>query len=419
MLIKINTNTREKSGILRNCVNIAAGISSRKMAQCGTVARVRLASILALCALTPVLAGEASLKDVFQKHFLVGVALNNTHVSGKDSEARVLVTSQFNSLTPENAMKWESLHLSEGKYDFTNADHYVEFGEKHGLAVIGHTLVWHNQTPAWVFKNADGSTANRETLLARMCEHIHTVVGRYKGRVKGWDVVNEALAGDGSLRDSQWRKIIGDDYILKAFQFAHEADPDAELYYNDYSIENPAKRKGAVALLQRLKDAGISVFGVGIQEHVSLTWPNISDLDKTITAFGKLGLKVMITELDVDVLPSRNDNTGSAEITKNESADSVLNPYSKGLPDEMQQKLAHRYAKLFGVYLKHHGIVTRVTFWGVSDDNSWLNDWPIKGRTSYPLLFDRAGKPKPAFYAVMETARSKNLTVGRSSQKSP
>lgn len=354
-------------------------------------------------------AGEASLKDAYDGRFLIGAALNDAHVSEKNAGAIALITSQFNSLTPENATKWAVIHPAETVYDFDKADRYVAFGEKHGMAVIGHTLVWHEQTPRWVFQNADGSPASRDTLLARMREHIFTVVGRYKGRIKGWDVVNEALNEDGTLRDSPWWKIIGDDYIIKAFEFAHEADPDAELYYNDFSLENPAKRKGAVALLSRLKAGGAQIAGVGIQGHVNLAWPDLKDLDDTISAFERLGLKVMITELDVDVLPSREKAAGIADITRSETADDALNPYVAGLPEDMQQKLARRYAELFGIYLKHAGTVTRVTLWGVTDNNSWLNHWPIKGRANYPLLFDRESKPKPAFDAVIKLG---NKTAG-------
>ncbi|OAM90205.1 1,4-beta-xylanase [Termitidicoccus mucosus] len=363
--------------------------------------------MIAFFASVTALYAQPTLRDAFKDNFLVGVAINDGHIAEKDSSRTALITAQFNTITPENVMKWGPIHPGEGKYNFDLADRYVDFGEKHGMFVIGHTLVWHQQTPQWVFRNADGSPADRDTLLARMREHIHTVVGRYRGRIKGWDVVNEALAEDGSLRGSQWREIIGDDYIIKAFQFAHEADPDAELYYNDYSIENPAKRAGAITLLKKLKAAGVHITGVGIQEHASLTWPSAGALDETIAVFAKLGLKVMITELDVDVLPSRKKNIGSAEITENEAADPALNPYTEGLPGNMQQRLARRYAELFGIYLKHRGTVTRVTLWGVTDDNSWLNDWPIKGRTSYPLLFDRAGNPKPAFDAVIKLTQSK------------
>jgi len=230
------------------------------------------------------------------------------------------------------------------------------------------------------------------------------VVGRYKGRVNGWDVVNEALNDDGTLGQTPWLKIIGEEYIAKAFEFAHEADPKAELYYNDYSLENEAKRNGALELIKKLRAQGVPVTGVGLQGHYGMDWPSVDQLDATIAAFAKHGVKVMITELDVDVLPPAWQYHG-ADISRNAELQPKLNPYTNGLPDSVQQTLAKRYADLFGVFLKHRGALTRVTFWGVTDASSWLNNWPVRGRTNYPLLFDRDGRPKPAFDAVIKAAR--------------
>jgi endo-1,4-beta-xylanase len=280
----------------------------------------------------------------------------------------------------------------------------VTFGERNGMFVIGHTLVWHNQTPRWVFQDAAGQPVSRDTLVARMREHIQTVVGRYRGRVRGWDVVNEALNEDGSLRRSPWLTIIGEDYLAMAFRFAHEADPAAELYYNDYSLENAAKRQGAVDLIRRLRAEGVPVTGVGLQDHVQMDWPTPAQLDSTIAAFAGLGVRVMITELDVDVLPRATQQRG-ADVALNVGARADLNPYTAGLPDSVQQALARRYADLFAVYLRHRDAVERVTFWGVTDGDSWKNNWPVRGRTNYPLLFDRDGRPKPAFDAVIREAR--------------
>jgi endo-1,4-beta-xylanase len=264
--------------------------------------------------------------------------------------------------------------------------------------------VWEHQTPKWVFEDGKGNPVDRETLLKRMREHIQTVVGRYKGRVNGWDVVNEALGDDGTLRQTPWLKIIGEDYLAKAFAFAHEADAQAQLYYNDYSLENEAKRNGAVELIGKLRAQGVPVTGVGLQGHYGIDWPSVEQVDATIGAFARLGVKVMITELDIDVLPPAMQYRG-ADISANVELQPKLNPYTNGLPDSLQQRLAMRYADLFGVFLKHRANLTRVTFWGVTDAGSWLNRWPVRGRTSYPLLFDRDGRPKPAFDAVMKAAR--------------
>jgi endo-1,4-beta-xylanase len=217
------------------------------------------------------------------------------------------------------------------------------------------------------------------------------------------------LNEDGTLRDSPWRKIIGDDYIAKAFEFAHEVDPQAELYYNDFALENKPKREGAIALIKHLQAQGVKVTGVGLQGHYALDKPSLQQVDTTISEFEKLGLKVMITELDVNVLPSPKRRSLDAEISTRFEMQAGMNPYTKGLPTSVQQKLAQRYANLFAVFLKHHDSITRVTFWGVTDGNSWLNDYPIRGRTAYPLLFDRAGRPKPAFDAVLKTAQAKPL----------
>jgi endo-1,4-beta-xylanase len=271
------------------------------------------------------------------------------------------------------------------------------------MFIVGHCLVWHNQVPDWVFRDDKGNFVDRATLLKRMHDHISTIVGRYKGRIQSWDVVNEALNEDGTLRQSPWLKIIGEDYIAKAFQYAHEADPQAQLTYNDYSLENEPKRNGALALIAKLKAQGVPVTSVGLQGHDSLTWPSVEDQDATISDFAKLGVKVVISELDVDVLPSVTHQQ-TAEVSLKVQQEPKLNPYANGLPQSVQQELAQRYADLFRVYLKHRDVVTRVTFWGVTDGDSWRNDWPVKGRTSYPLLFDRSGQPKPAFQAAIRVA---------------
>jgi len=290
------------------------------------------------------------------------------------------------------------------RYDFAPADAYVAFGQRNGMFVIGHTLVWHSQVPAWVFQDAQGQPLTRDALLARMKDHIQTVVGRYKGRIKGWDVVNEALNEDGTLRETQWMKIIGPDYIAKAFQFAHEADPAAELYYNDYNLDYAAKRDGAVRLVKSLLDQGIPVKAIGSQEHLKLTTPSAAAVDSSIKAFAALGVHVNMTELDIDLLPPATRNTG-ADVSLRAGPSPSLNPWAAGLPDSMQTKLARRYQDLFRVYMANKDAIDRVTFWGVSDGDSWLNGWPVPGRTSYPLLFDRQLGKKAAYEAVSEVAK--------------
>lgn len=344
---------------------------------------------------------KVSLKDVFRDKFLVGAALNDAQFSGTDQRGALLAKTQFNTITPENVLKWGLVHPKPGVYNFSPSDRYVEFGEKTGMTIIGHTLVWHNQTPQWVFQDSAGKLITRDALLERMRDHIRTVVGRYKGRIKGWDVVNEALNEDGSLRETPWLKIIGEEYITKAFEVAHQADPNAELYYNDYSLENAPKRGGAITLIRKLQAAGVHVAAVGLQGHYKMDWPSSAQVDSTIGAFEAIGVKANITELDIDVVPATQSNRG-ADLSVNSFHQIKEDVYANGLPDSVQTELAKRYSELFSVFVKHSGEVGRVTFWGVTDGDSWLNS---RGRVNYPLLFDRNGAPKPAFEAVVKTSQ--------------
>lgn len=346
----------------------------------------------------------ATLKDAYANDFYIGAAINAAQITGQDQRGDAIVEQQFSSISPENVLKWEVIHPQPGKFDFTLADQYVEFGEKHHMWIVGHNLVWHSQVPAWVFRDDKGSLLTRDALLARMKEHIDTVVGRYRGRIQSWDVVNEALNEDGTLRPSLWEKIIGPDYIAKAFTYAHAADPAAQLTYNDYNLENPAKRDGAVRLVKELQAEGVPIHCVGIQDHDSLTWPTAELESAAIEAFAALGVKVAISELDVDVLPPALGHM-TADVSAHAAADPKLNPWPNGLPNDVQKQLAQQYAELFRVYVAHKTAISRVTFWGVTDGDSWKNDWPVRGRADYPLLFGRDGQPKPALDAVVQAAR--------------
>jgi len=340
----------------------------------------------------------ASLKDTFKDCFRVGVALNQRQFTEEDTNGAALVKRQFNAISPENVMKWERIHPRPGAdgYDFEAADRYVDFGEKNGMFVVGHTLVWHSQTPRWVFRGEGTNAATREELLQRMRDHIHTVVGRYKGRIKAWDVVNEALSEDGSLRKSPWYRIIGEDYIAKAFAYAHEADPAAELRYNDYSIENEPKRNGVIALVKKLQAEKVPIGGLGSQTHANLTWPTAELLDSALTAFTELGLPISITELDVNAA-QRGQRNQSADVAQNAQAG------GGSVVEDANQKLAEQYASLFRVFVKHRKQIELITFWGLTDRDSWR-------RFGKPLLFDGEWRPKPAFDAVISEAKSAATT---------
>ena len=339
-----------------------------------------------------------ALKDLVPKGWLIGAAINQNQSDGRDTAAVDLVTTQFNTISPENLLKFQSVHRQPDQFTFDAQDRYVAFGLERGMAVIGHNLVWHSQTPAWVWAGADGGLADRTTMLERMRTHIATVVGRYKGKIRGWDVVNEALDEDGTLRDSPWRRGIGDDYIAKAFEFARDADPKMELYYNDYNLATkPAKRAGAIRIIKDLQQRGLRIDAVGEQGHWRLESPTPAEIDQAITELRATGVKVMITELDVNLLPP------AGPPQPGQPPPPAANPYANGLPDDVQQALARRYADGFRVFLKHRDDITRVTFWGVSDADSWLN----RGRMNYPLLWDRQRQPKPAFDAVVQVLMGK------------
>jgi endo-1,4-beta-xylanase len=349
---------------------------------------------------------ENTLKDAFKDRFLIGAAVNTGLVSGTDAEGARIATEQFNSVVAENCMKSMYIQPEEGTFNFDDADKFVEFGEKNNMVIIGHTLVWHSQTPAWFFVDENGNDVSREVLIERIKKHITTLVSRYKGRIYGWDVVNEAILDDGSWRKNKFYEIIGEDYVRLAFEFAQAADPNAELYYNDYSMAHAGRRNGTVAMIKSLQENGIKVAGIGMQGHFTMDFPVLEEFEKSLLAFSALGVKVMITELDMTVLPNKPGNIG-ANIADTLAYQRELNPYTEGLPDSIATAWNNRMGDFFKLFLKHHDKIDRVTVWGISDASSWKNDWPIKGRTDYPLLFDRNYHPKPVVQEIIDMARKK------------
>jgi endo-1,4-beta-xylanase len=391
-------------------------------------------------------AEKNTLKDAYKDSFHIGVAINRTIATSTavraDNVNRTLeqvhkdiavVQRQFNQIAPENDLKWALVHPRAGAdgYDFSPADAFVDFGLSNNMYIVGHTLVWHAQTPDWVFAGTNpppqftnaapavgtnsnlggtnaprrgrfgnafgrfgynGPRASREELLQRMRDHIHTVVGRYKGKIKSWDVVNEAISDRGTniLRNSLWLEIIGPDFIAKAFEYAHEADPDAILRYNDYGLEDPVKRGKLIALIKSLQAQGVPVMAIGSQTHVSVSSPSFEDMDQALTEMESLGLPIHITELDVNSAQGGQRDFG-ADIANNATTT------QGGLVSEVDQRLADQYANLFKAFQKHRHSVKVITFWGVNDAVSWR----ASGR---PLLFDGNNQPKPAFDAVIRVA---------------
>lgn len=323
------------------------------------------------------------LKDYYSAYFPIGVAVSPALL--KDSAQSRLILQQFNSLTPENAMKMGAIHPEENRYFWRDADAIVDFAQAHHLKVRGHNLCWHQQTPAWIFLDKDGKQVSKEVLLARLRAHIHAVVGRYKGKIYAWDVVNEAIAADNKefLRNSLWYQICGEDFIAKAFEYAHEADPDAILFYNDYGTENPGKRDRVYKLLKKLLDAGVPVNAVGLQAHWSGTDPTAKNLEDAIKLYSSLGIKIQITELDLSIYDGKDAQA------------------PEGFTAEREQKQADQYEMIFRIFRAYKDKLTGVTFWNLSDRDSWLDNFPVHGRKNYPLLFDQGLKPKKAWWRVV------------------
>lgn len=332
---------------------------------------------------------EKGLKDYYKNYFPIGVAVAPQLFDDMSSAA--LITQHFSSMTPENVMKMGPIHPEENRYNWAPADKIADFAQKNGLLLRGHTLCWHNQTPNWFFKNGD-KTVTKEELLARLKQHITDIVTRYKGKVYAWDVVNEAVP-DGSdkiYRETEFYKIIGEEYLEKAFEYAHAADPKAKLFYNDYNTENASKRERIYQLVKKLKDKGVPIHGIGLQGHWSIYEPTAAELEASITKFASLGLELHFTEVDVSVYPKLHERSkepfkGKAEFTA-----------------DMNEKQAAHYKMLFEVFRKHKDKITSVTFWNLSDRRSWLDNFPIPNRKDYPLLFDTDFKPKKAFWEVVK-----------------
>ncbi|GAF66596.1 endo-1,4-beta-xylanase [Bacillus sp. TS-2] len=326
---------------------------------------------------------STELKSLFKDDFLIGAAVTPKTI---DSQ-KELIVQHFNSITAENEMKFERVHPLENQYSFEEADKLIEFANNHKLQMRGHTLVWHNQTPPWMFEQSDGSELEREALLSRMKAHIDTVLNRYYGKIYAWDVVNEAISdSDGQfLRDSKWRDIIGDDFIEKAFTYARAADPNALLFYNDYNEFVPEKRDKIYQLIKSMIDKGVPIDGIGLQGHWNLEYPSIDLMKQGIEKYASLGLQLHITELDVSMFLHEDKRTDLKAPTK-----------------EMLELQAIRYKEIFSLLKEYRKHITSVTFWGVADDYTWLDNFPVRGRKNWPFLFDQFHKPKQSYHELLK-----------------
>lgn len=363
--------------------------------------KYRVLAVAAMAVATSALVGlgrpaETGLRGATGGKVLIGTAIMSNQLD--DPKLAELIAREFNCITGENEFKPESVERVKGQFTFAGADKILAFAEAHDMKMVGHCLLWHNQTPRWMFASDDGKPLPREQGLANLKEHIDAVMGHFKGRIVGWDVVNEAIDDNPAnyLRDTPAKRSIGDDYIEKAFEFAASADPNAQLYYNDYSNEGKSKLERTIKLIRALKAKGLRIDAVGMQGHWLLAGPSAQEIDGAISAYAAEGVKVMITELDVDPIP----RGGGAEVTAMQK--SGANPYANGFPPDMQEKLAKRYGEIFAVLAKHKADISRITFWGTHDGTSWLNNWPVRGRMNHALLWDRDMKEKPAYAAVLE-----------------
>jgi len=341
---------------------------------------------------------KLSLGAHFKDLFYLGAAINENTILGLDPKSATIVNSEFNTITPENSLKWMFIQPKPNKFNFKAADKYVEMGLKNNMYIVGHALVWHAQLADFM-QNIDNSAEARK----HVDNHINRLVSRYKGKIDAWDVVNEAFEEDGSLRASVFYNNMGENYIEEVFRITEKADPDADLIYNDYNLYKPEKRAAVLKMVKNFKSNGTKINGVGVQAHWDLKSPSLEEIEQIILDIHAEGVSVSFTELDISVLPNPWEMVG-AEVTQNFSkfeGDPKMNPYPNGLPDAVQEKLAKRYQDIFNLFVKHSDKINRVTFWGVMDKHSWLNDWPIKGRTNYPLLFDRDYQPKVAYERLL------------------
>jgi len=362
---------------------------------------------------------ENGLAYLYRDHFLLGSiyhgsVLGNNKLNPNQDQEHKIISKEFNTITAENCMKPLFLLDQNGNYNFEESDKFVDYAIKNNLTIVGHTLVWKNSAPEWFFKDENGNTISREILILRLKDYIKTVVSRYKGKISYWDVVNEAVdvfksddnKSYAALKPSPWYNIIGEDYIKIAFEAAHDADPNCKLIYNDYNMYQSEKTDYIIDMVNSLKSEGVPIHGIGSQGHMFLNHPNLDKVEYWLRKVSDANIPLHITELDVSVLPNAWKHRGASVEDRFDLAQEY-NPYPNYIPSDKLKQQAKRYKSLFKLFLKYSHTIERVTFWGVWDGNSWRNYLPMKGRTDYPLLFDRSFKPKPAYFVLRDIIRKK------------
>jgi endo-1,4-beta-xylanase len=362
-----------------------------------------------------------TLREAYRDYWYTGVSVNQWQVKADNGEGRKfdvtghisndqtadwpLIVNNFNWVVAENCMKCEVIHPQEGVYDFTLADQFVDKAKAAGLKVQGHCLIWHSQCAPWFHFDEKGNLVSPEVLKKRMREHIYTIVSHFKGRVDAWDVVNEAFEDDGSPRQSLFYKILGTDYIPLAFQYAHEADPSIQLFYNDFSMNKATKVEGVARFFRPLIQQGLPITAIGMQGHMILE-DNVDNsvikqYEHSINTIAALGVPTFFSELDLSVLPNPYGFSG-ANISDAFTYRPEMDPYKEGLTKEQEAKIEQFWVDFYKMLIPHHKDILRVNFWCLNDADSWRNDFPIKGRTDYATLFDRQNQLKPFVQRLIE-----------------
>ncbi len=366
--------------------------------------------IIALCAVALPLHAQ-SLAEAYRDYWYTGVSVNQWEVEGNQESHWDVITKNFNWVVAENCMKCEVIHPQEGVYDFTLADKFVDKAKAAGLKVQGHCLIWHSQCAPWFHFDKDGKLVSREELKKRMREHIYTIVSHFKGRIDAWDVCNECFEDDGSPRKSLFWQILGTDYIPLAFQYAHEADPNVQLFYNDYSMNKPTKVEGVANFFRPLIEQGLPVTAIGMQGHMILEDAKelLPQYDHSIKTIAALGVPTFFSELDLSVLPNPYGFSG-ANVSDRFTYTPEKDPFKDGLTKEKEAEINQYWVDFYKMLIPHKDNILRVNFWCLNDANSWRNDFPIQGRSDYATLYDRQNQPKGMIQEIINLVKPEQTT---------